>query len=145
MKSCDARWFHDRTDISRYFYTIILQQREMKSDCITRLLKFAWTKKPSIQGFITRWFPTSTRNAIFLHFTPKCGIMALELVTFLAFSNIQDPGKFSEILTHRLHESDLIRMQSTPGNSNLQLTRSNFHFPSGRFLYNVTLDNSNSR
>ena len=71
--------------------------------------------------------------------------MALELVTFLAFSNIQDPGKFSEILTHRLHESDLIRMQSTPGNSNLQLTRSNFHFPSGRFLYNVTLDNSNSR
>ena len=30
-------------------------------------------------------------------------------------------------------------------NSNLPLTRSNFHFPSGRFLYNFTLDNSNSR
>ena len=30
-------------------------------------------------------------------------------------------------------------------NSNLPLTRSNFHFPSDRFLYNFTLDNSNSR
>ena len=28
---------------------------------------------------------------------------------------------------------------------NLPLTRSNFHFPSDRFLYNFTLDNSNSR
>ena len=35
------------------------------------------------------------------------------------------------------------KIQSTPGNSNLPLTRSNFHFPSGRFLYNWTLDNSN--
>ena len=30
-------------------------------------------------------------------------------------------------------------------NSNLPLTRSNFHFPSEHFLYNFTLDNSNSR
>ena len=30
-------------------------------------------------------------------------------------------------------------------NSNLPLTRSNLHFPSDRFLYNFTLDNSNSR
>ena len=29
--------------------------------------------------------------------------------------------------------------------SRLPVTRSNFHFPSNRFLYNVTLDNSNSR
>ena len=45
-------------------------------------------------------------------------------------------------------------IQSTPGNSNslyrlynsnLSLTRSNFHFPSDHFLYNFTLDNSNSR
>ena len=36
-------------------------------------------------------------------------------------------------------------LQSTPDNSNLPLTRSNFHFPSGHFLYNFTLDNSNSR
>ena len=36
----------------------------------------------------------------------------------------------------------------TLGNSNplqleLPLTRTNFHFPSGRILYNFTLDNSN--
>ena len=31
----------------------------------------------------------------------------------------------------------------TLSNSNLPLTRSNFHFPSDRFLYNFTLDNSN--
>ena len=31
----------------------------------------------------------------------------------------------------------------TLDNSNLPLTRSNFHFPSGHFLYNFTLDNSN--
>ena len=30
-------------------------------------------------------------------------------------------------------------------NSNLLLTRSNFHFPSEHFLYNFTLDNSNSK
>ena len=36
-------------------------------------------------------------------------------------------------------------IQSTPGNSNLSLTRSNFHFPSDHFLYNFTLDNSNFR
>ena len=30
-------------------------------------------------------------------------------------------------------------------NSNLPLTRINFHFPSDLFLYNFTLDNSNSR
>ena len=36
-------------------------------------------------------------------------------------------------------------LQSTPDNSNLPLTRSNFRFPSGHFLYNFTLDNSNSR
>ena len=30
-------------------------------------------------------------------------------------------------------------------NSNLPLTRSNFYFPSDHFLYNFTLDNSNSR
>ena len=33
----------------------------------------------------------------------------------------------------------------TLANSNLPLTRSNFHFPSGHFLYNVNLDNSNFR
>ena len=31
----------------------------------------------------------------------------------------------------------------TLDNSNLPLTRSNFHFPSGHFLYNFTLNNSN--
>ena len=31
----------------------------------------------------------------------------------------------------------------TLDNSNLPLTRSNFRFPSGHFLYNFTLDNSN--
>ena len=34
-------------------------------------------------------------------------------------------------------------IQSTPGNSNLPLTRSNFQFPSDHFPYNFTLDNSN--
>ena len=38
---------------------------------------------------------------------------------------------------------DYTIIQSTPGNSNLPLTRSNFHFPSDHFLYNFTLDNSN--
>ena len=33
----------------------------------------------------------------------------------------------------------------TLSNSNLPLTWSNFHFPSDLFLYNFTLDNSNSR
>ena len=36
-----------------------------------------------------------------------------------------------------------LEAQSTSGNSNLPLTRSNFHYPSDRFLYNFTLDNSN--
>ena len=31
-------------------------------------------------------------------------------------------------------------VQSTPDNSNLPLTRTNFCFPSGHFLYNFTLD-----
>jgi len=36
-----------------------------------------------------------------------------------------------------------LEVQSTSGNSNLPLTRSNFHYPSDRFLYNFTLDNLN--
>ena len=36
-----------------------------------------------------------------------------------------------------------LEAQSTSGNSNHPLTRSNFHYPSDRFLYNFTLDNSN--
>ena len=38
-----------------------------------------------------------------------------------------------------------INIQSTPDNSNPPLTRSNFHILSDHFLYNFTLDNSNSR
>ena len=45
------------------------------------------------------------------------------------------------------------KLQSTPyhcknrtlANSNLALTRNNFRFPSGHFLYNFTLDNPNSQ
>ena len=36
-----------------------------------------------------------------------------------------------------------LRLPRTLCNSNLPLTRSNFHFPSDHFLYNFTLDNSN--
>ena len=36
-------------------------------------------------------------------------------------------------------------MTRTLANSNLPLTRTNFRFPSSHFLYNFTLDNSNSR
>ena len=35
--------------------------------------------------------------------------------------------------------------QLTPDNSNLPQTRSKFNFPSGHFLTNFTLDNSNSQ
>ena len=35
-----------------------------------------------------------------------------------------------------------LEVQSTSGNSNLPPTRSNFHYPSNRFLYNFTLDYS---
>ena len=43
---------------------------------------------------------------------------------------------------HRL-EIVFLAIQSTPSNSNLPLTRSNFEFPSDHFQYNFTLDNSN--
>ena len=36
-------------------------------------------------------------------------------------------------------------IQLTPGNLNLPLTWSEWFFPSGHFLYNFTLDNSNSQ
>ena len=37
-----------------------------------------------------------------------------------------------------------ITIQATPDNSNLALTRTNFHFPSSNFVYNCTLENSNN-
>ena len=37
----------------------------------------------------------------------------------------------------------LLSVTRTLDNSNLPLTRTNFHFPSGHFVYNLTLNNSN--
>ena len=42
-------------------------------------------------------------------------------------------------------EYSRLPITQTLTNSNLLLTRTNFRFPSGHFLYNFTLDNSNSR
>ena len=47
------------------------------------------------------------------------------------------------IIKWRLFKKKLL--QSTTSNSNLSRTRRNVHFPSDRFLYNFTLDNSNFR
>ena len=38
----------------------------------------------------------------------------------------------------------LLLVTRTLDNSNLSLTRTNFHFPSSNFVYNFTLDNSNN-
>ena len=40
--------------------------------------------------------------------------------------------------------TELSNTELTPNKSNLALTRTNFPFPLGHFLYNFTLDNSNS-
>ena len=56
------------------------------------------------------------------------------------------PPLFAPALLVRLiNRYSRIPVTRTLYNSNLPLTRSNLHFPSDRFLYNFTLDNSNSR
>ena len=56
--------------------------------------------------------------------------------------------KLSEItgeLNYKPLKYSRLPVTRTLYNSNLPLTRSNFQFPSDHFLYNFTLDNSNSR
>ena len=71
-------------------------------------------------------------------------------LTFLADFSASEGKKKKK--KKKLHKKSLLRsiysrlpVTRTLYISNLPLTQSNFHFPSNRFLYNFTLDNSNSQ
>ena len=74
-------------------------------------------------------------------------------LTISKFSSIVQNKKYTRpvfLWTKAAAQGSSFKMRSTPvtrtlHNSSLPLARSNFHFPSDRFLYNFTLDNSNPR
>ena len=76
--------------------------------------------------------------------------MGLTVCLLISYTQLAITRTLANSNQHRFHvvffhtfAVILPSVTQTLDNSNLPITRSNFHFPSGHFLYIFTLDNSN--
>ena len=91
------------------------------------------------QKFFSFWKPTSP----WIFFTPK----NMWSRDFPLTRVMRDEARYTLRLAfmHITVDQSLLTITRTLANLNLTLTRSNFRFLSGHFLYSFTLDNSNFR